>query len=113
MRRALILPLLRRMLPVQEKGPSRFADDDWRREHACRVVASALALVLGASPMAAQSRPDSVRATQHKSPTPIWGSVGLGFGSASQGPLAGRAAASLAINSILLVTVSATTVAGP
>lgn len=72
-----------------------------------------MALVLGAAPMlAAQGRADSAGAAQHESPTQLWGSVGLGLGSASGGPLAGRAAASLAINSLFLVTVSATTVGG-
>jgi hypothetical protein len=67
-------------------------------------------LMLGlARVVAAQSPTDSAK--RHESSlTQVWGSVGLGAGNSSYGRVAGRAAASLAVNPVLMFTVAATSV---
>src|SRR4029077_874754 len=71
-----------------------------------------LALMLSTAPtLAAQAHSDTAKQYDNRS-AQVWGSVGVGLGAANGGPIAGRAAASVAVNPVLLVTVSATSVGG-
>lgn len=71
-----------------------------------------LALMLSTAPTLAAQSPSDTAKRQDSSSAQVWGSVGVGLGTSNGGPIAGRAAASLAVNPILMVTVSATSVGG-
>ncbi len=71
-----------------------------------------LAVLPGLAPIVAAQSPTDTAEHHENSRTQVWGSVALGAGNSDYGGLAGRAAASLAVNSVVMFTVSSTTTGG-
>jgi hypothetical protein len=75
-------------------------------------ITSSLALMLCLASLTQAQSPTDSATRRDDGPTRAWLSVGLGAGNSNGGPIAGRAAASLAVNRVLVFTLAATSVGG-